>query len=242
MSAIPHVDGLTIGAALRHTAARHPYHEALVFQQQGLRLTYAEYDRMVDDVARALLSLDIRKGDHVAVWATNWPEWTLLFMAASRIGAVLVTVNPAYRLHELAYALRQSDAKAFFLIDGFENSDYIAMTSEVVRELADSTPGCLESEDLPELRWVVSMKDDAPDGMLSWPEFLERGRPVPFERLLVREESLGAFDPISLQYTSETTGCPKGVMLSHRSLLLNAWAVGHAQRLTAEDRVCVPVP
>lgn len=242
MSAIPPVDGLTIGAALRHTAASHPYREALVFSQQGLRATYAEYDRMVDDVARSLLSLDIQRGDHVAVWATNWPEWTLLFMAASRIGAVLVTVNPAYRLHELAYALRQSDTKVLFLLDRFKNSDYFAMTAEVVEELTDSTPGLLESRALPKLRWVVSMKDDAPEGMLSWSEFLARGRSVSFKRLREREESLDPLDAVNLQYTSGTTGFPKGVVLSHRSLLLNAWSVGHSQRLTEEDRVCVPVP
>lgn len=242
MSAIPAVDGLTIGAALRHTAARHPYREALVFPRQDFRVTYAEYDRLVDDVARGLLSLDIQKGDHVAVWGTNWPEWTLLLMAASRIGAVLVTVNPAYRLHELAYALRQSDTKALFLIDRFKKSDYFGMVAEVVEGLADSTPGELACEDFPELRWVVSMKEDAPEGMLSWPEFVLRGKSVHFQRLLFREEDLSAWDPINLQYTSGTTGFPKGVVLSHRSLLRNAWAVGHAQRLTEEDRVCVPVP
>ena len=108
MNAIPSVDGLTIGAALRRAAKRQPDREALVFSQAGFRATYAEYDARVDEVARSLLALNIRRGDHIAVWATNWPEWTLLFMAASRIGAVLVTVNPAYRTHELAYALRMS--------------------------------------------------------------------------------------------------------------------------------------
>ncbi|MEJ2206189.1 MAG: AMP-binding protein, partial [Gemmatimonadota bacterium] len=229
MIAIPPVDGLTIGAALRSAAARHPNREALVFPQQGWRATYAEYDRQVDVVARALMALGIGRGDHIAVWATNWPEWVHLFMAASRIGAVLVTVNPAYRTHELAYALRQSDTKALFLIDRFKGSDYFGMIGEV-------------REELPDLRWVISMKDQAPAGMLSWPRFLDIGDTVHAEELRTREAELSPSDPINLQYTSGTTGFPKGVLLTHRSVLLNAWYVGTFQALTSEDRVCVPVP
>jgi fatty-acyl-CoA synthase len=229
MIAIPPVDGLTIGAALRRAAARHPNHEALVFRQGGFRATYAEYDRRVDEVARALMAMDIRRGDHVAVWATNWPEWALLFMAAARVGAVLVTVNPAYRTHELAYALRQSDTKALFLIDRFKSSDYQAMIAEVRDELS-------------ELRWVVSMKNTAPAGVLSWPDFVGLGESVSAEELEEREAELSPGDPINLQYTSGTTGFPKGVLLSHRSILLNAWYVGASQGLGPTDRVCVPVP
>jgi fatty-acyl-CoA synthase len=229
MIAIPPVDGLTIGAALRSAAARHPNREALVFPQQGWRATYAEYDRQVDVVARALMALGIGRGDHIAVWATNWPEWVHLFMAASRIGAVLVTVNPAYRTHELTYALRQSDTKALFLIDRFKDSDYFGMIGEV-------------REELPDLRWVISMKDHAPAGMLSWPRFLDIGDTVHEEELRTREAELSPSDPINLQYTSGTTGFPKGVLLTHRSVLLNAWYVGTFEALTAEDRVCVPVP
>jgi fatty-acyl-CoA synthase len=229
MIAIPPVDGLTIGAALRRAAAQNPNREALVFQQGGFRATYAEYDRQVDEVARALMAMDIRRGDHVAVWATNWPEWTLLFMAAARVGAVLVTVNPAYRTHELAYALRQSDTKALFLIDRFKSSDYQAMIAEARDELS-------------ELRWVVSMKDAAPAGVVSWPDFVGLGESVPAEELEEREAELSPGDPINLQYTSGTTGFPKGVLLSHRSVLLNAWYVGSSQGLAPTDRVCVPVP
>lgn len=242
MSAIPLLDGLTIGAALRCTAARYPHRDALVFPAQDFRATYAEYDARVDDVARSLLAMGIRKGDHVAVWATNWPEWVLLLMGASRIGAVLVTVNPAYRLHELAYALRQSDARALFLIDRFKSSDYFGMVSELLPQLSWSSPGNLASGEFPKLRWVVSMKEHGAEGMVPWPTFLAMGRTVPRERLLVREEELDPAEPINLQYTSGTTGFPKGVVLSHRSLLRNAWAVGHAQRLTQRDRVCIPVP
>ena len=229
MFAIPPVDGLTIGAALHRAAARRPDHEALVFSQTGFRATYAGYDALVNQVARSLLALKVGRGDHVAVWATNWPEWTLLFMAAARIGAVLVTVNPAYRTHELEYALRQSDTKALFLIDRFKSSDYFAMIGEVRGRL-------------PGLTSVVSMKDTAPPGATTWPDFLARGDGISSKALERREASLSPDDPINLQYTSGTTGFPKGVLLSHRSLLLNAWYVGAGQRLEAGDRVCVPVP
>jgi fatty-acyl-CoA synthase len=229
MTAIPPVDGLTIGAVLRLAAARRPGHEALVFPRAGFRATYAELDARVDSVARSLVALDVRRGDHVAVWATNWPEWTLAFLATARIGAVLVTVNPAYRTHELAYALNQSEAKVLFLLDRFKSSDYFAMITQVRGEV-------------PGLGTVVSMKDHAPDGALTWPAFLEAGSAVPQAEVARREALVEAPDPVNLQYTSGTTGFPKGVLLSHRSVLLNAWHVGAAQRLGPEDRVCVPVP
>lgn len=229
MTAIPPVDGLTIGAALRRAALSQPDREALVFSQAGFRATYAELDGRVDEIARSLLALAVQRGDHVAVWATNWPEWTLLFMAAARIGAVLVTVNPAYRTHELAYALRQSDTKVLFLIDRFKSSDYFGMITEV-------------RDDLPGLRFCVSMKPHATPGVLPWQDFLGMGRTVPRDELERRASLVRAEDPANLQYTSGTTGFPKGVLLSHRSILLNGWYVGESQHLTPEDRVCVPVP
>jgi fatty-acyl-CoA synthase len=242
MRAVPPVDGLTIGAALRASAVRHPTREALVFSQRELRLTYSEYDHRVDDVARSLLGMGIGKGDHVAVWATNWPEWILILMATARIGAVLVTVNPAYGTHELSYALKQSSAKALFLIDRFKNSDYFGQIVDVCPELAHAEPGELRVEALPELRWVVSMTDQAPVGVVPWSRFMELGDAVSMNAVFARELQLDAEDPINLQYTSGTTGFPKGVLLSHRNVLLNAWFVGEAQNLTAKDRVCLPVP
>jgi fatty-acyl-CoA synthase len=229
MIAIPPVDGLTIGAALKRAALSQPDREALVFSQAGFRATYAEYDVRVDEIARSLLALDVQRGDHVAVWATNWPEWTLLFMAAARVGAVLVTVNPAYRTHELAYALRQSNTKVLFLVDRFKSSDYFAMVGQV-------------RDDVPGLRFVVSMKAHAAPGILPWADFLGMGRTVGVDEVRRREAEVAPDDPANLQYTSGTTGFPKGVLLSHRSILLNGWYVGACQHLTPEDRVCVPVP
>lgn len=238
----PWVDGLTIGRMLRGTARRHPGQDALVFPQFDHRRTYRQLDDDVDDVARSLLALGIQKGEHVAVWATNWPQWVLLQFATARIGAVLVTINPAYRAHELAYVLQQSDCVALFLIDQFRGSDYFAMLNEAVPELALSQPGRLQSSGYPRLRHAVAFTDAPAAGMLGWSAFLAEGRGVALESLAEREQSLQPGDAINIQYTSGTTGFPKGAMLTHRNLLLNAFYVGDCQNLTELDRICIPVP
>src|SRR5260370_2101548 len=151
------VDGITIGHMLRETARRHPARPALVFPQFQCRQTYAQFDRDVDAAAKALIGLGINKGEHVALWSTNWPQWVLLQFATARVGAVLVTVNPAYRSHELAYVLKQSDAVALFLIDKFRSSDYLAMVHEAVPELAGDLAGWLASRDYPRLPNLVPL-------------------------------------------------------------------------------------
>ena len=238
----PWVDGLLIGQVLRRRAEQQPDSEALVFPQYGYRAGYAEYDRQVDAAARGLLGMGIERGDHVAIWATNRPEWVILSLATSRIGAVLVTVNPAYRTHELRYVLEQSDARALFLIDSFKASDYFSMLGECCPELSVSEPGRIASEALPKLDWVVSIGASPRDGMIDWAGMLERGESIDAAALSETERQLEPNQPINLQYTSGTTGFPKGVLLSHRNLLLNAYYVGFFQKLTEQDRVCVPVP
>jgi fatty-acyl-CoA synthase len=245
-SCTPWVDGLTIGAVLRETAARHADRDALVFPQFALRQTWREFDAEVDRTARALIALGIEKGEHVALWATNWPQWVALQFATARIGAVLVTVNPAYRAHELAYVLKQSDAVALFLIDRFKSSDYFAMVSEAVPELApvggaDRRPRILAAE-YPRLRHVVALTDTAPPGIEGWSAFLQRARDVPPQALAAREASLAASEAINIQYTSGTTGFPKGATLTHRNILLNAYYIGDCQRITADDRIAISVP
>lgn len=238
----PWVHGMSIGEVLREQARRRPDGEALVFRDRGFRATYARYDELVDEVALGLLSLGIRPGHHVAVWATNCPEWTLLQMATARLGAVLVTVNPAYRVRELRYTLKQADVRVLFLIDRFKDSDYFRMVAEACPELGRRDEGEPISTLFPELRWIVSLVDRIAPGMLAWTEMLER--PGDEERALLAtvERGLDPEAPINLQYTSGTTGLPKGALLSHRNLLLNAYYVGACQRFTPEDRVCVPVP
>jgi len=259
-SSAPWVDGLTIGESLRQTAARHPDHDALVFpglngegeplpadaspeeRRACFRLSYRQLDEAVDQVARALMAIGIEKGSHVACWATNWPRWILLQYATARIGAVMVMINPAYRTSELAYVLKQSDSRALFLVDAFRTSNYFGMLAEAVPELAGSSPGALRAAEFPELRHVVSMKNTQAAGMWPWANFLRKGESVSQEELARRERSLKATDPINIQYTSGTTGFPKGAMLTHRNLLLNAYYVGDCQHITPDDRICVPVP
>lgn len=238
----PWVDGLTIGEVLREMSRRQPEAEALVFPAAGFRATFEEYDRRVDAAARGLLAMGIERGDHVAAWATNWPQWTILQLAAARIGAVLCTINPAYRSPELAYVLEQADIVALFLISRFKTSDYFGMLRQVVPELSHSEPGELTCERFPKLRWVVSFQELDEPGMISWGRMKAMGWTVPLQKVEGRQAELSPEDPINLQYTSGTTGFPKGALLSHRNLLLNAYYLGRGLRFGSEDRTCVPVP
>ncbi len=236
------VEGKTIGEVLRATAARQPDRPAMFFPDRNFAASYAEFDRTVSDAARALMACGIAKGDHVAIWSTNRPEWVITQFAAARIGAVLVNINPAYRAAELDYVLRQSDTKLLVTIDRFKSSDYVAMIAEVCPELAGSVPGALASASFPRLRGVAYLGDAPPPGMLAWRELLERGRSLGDAELEARAGALAPGEPINMQYTSGTTGFPKGAMLTHRNLLLNAYYTGECQRLTADDGVCIPVP
>jgi fatty-acyl-CoA synthase len=255
----PWVDGLTIGETLRRTAATQPDRDAFAFprldsherplavsmntERQGcLRLSYRQFDLAVDRVAKALLGLGIQKGEHIAVWATNWPKWILLQFATARIGAVMVLINPAYRTSELSYVLKQSDAVALFLVDVFRGSDYFAMVNQAVPELSGSRPGELRASEFPRLRHIVSMKPTQAPGMWPWDRFHQLGDSVADADLSDRESQLTASDPINVQYTSGTTGFPKGAMLAHRNLLLNAFYVGTCQKFSPSDRICIPVP
>lgn len=242
VSAIPWVEGRTIGQVLARTAAMFPENDALVFPKLGLRRTYAEFSRDVDRAARGLLALGIERGQHVALWATNVPQWPILQFATARIGAVLVTINPAYRAFELEYVLRQSDAVALFLVDRFKSSDYFAMLAECCPELAAAAPGDLASSRFPKLQSVVALHGATPAGALAWEEMLARGDGLGASALERAAEACRPEDPINIQYTSGTTGFPKAATLSHRNLLYNAFYVGECQRLTARDRVCIPVP
>ena len=238
----PWVDGLLIGQVLDETAGRDPDHEAVVFPQLDWRLSFGQLRDRVSDVARGLIALGIERGQHVGVWATNVPEWILLQLATARIGAVLVTINPAYRPFELEYVLKQSDAVALFLADRFKSSDYFAMLQQVCPQLAEATGGKLQSEKFPLLHSVVALKGQPPAGVVAWNEFLEQGKAVDDERLAAAGRGQSATDAINIQYTSGTTGFPKAAMLTHRNLLMNAFYVGASQCMGPEDRICIPVP
>jgi fatty-acyl-CoA synthase len=213
----------TIGANLRATARSHPQREALVSCAQDLRQTYAELDAAVDDVTRALLAAGIGKGDRVGLWSPNCAEWTHLQFATARAGAILINLNPAYRTHELAYALKQSGSRLLVSARSFKSSDYVAMVDEV-------------RHGVPNLERVVWIGD------ASWEEFVAGGAGVSDEQLAVREAELHPADPINIQYTSGTTGAPKGATLSHRNILNNGFMVGEGCGFSETDRVCIPVP
>ncbi len=238
----PWVDGLTLPQVLAQTARLHDAHDALVFPAIGLRMSYREFAAEVDLIARGLLALGIQPGQHVAIWATNVPEWVILQFATARMGAVLVNVNPAYRPFELKYVLDQSDAVALFLVGKFKSSDYFAMLAEICPELATTEPGQPASPHYPKLRWVVALEPVAPAGGITWSDLRRRAESVPAARLEELSQSFHADQPINIQYTSGTTGFPKAAMLSHRNLLLNAFYVGQCQRFTDADRICIPVP
>ena len=238
----PWVNGLTIGQVLRETAKTYPSQDAVVFCDSGFRLSWSAFDAEVDRVARSLLALGLRRGDHFGVWATNVPEWVTLQFATARIGVVLVTINPSYRTNELAHAVRQSELCGLALIDKFKSTDYFASLQEAIPELVNHAPGTLKSSQFPKLKWVIALRGEPPEGTVPWRDFLNRSESVSCERLEAAERELHCSDPINIQYTSGTTGLPKGAMLSHRNILLNAYYAGVSQRFTNQDRLCVPVP
>jgi fatty-acyl-CoA synthase len=234
--------GMTIGERLDQVAAHHPSTEALVSVHQNIRWTYRQFLERTEQVAASLLSLGVEKGDRVGIWAMNHAEWVLVQFATAKIGAMMVNINPAYRTYELDYALRQAEVQTLILQDRFKTSDYVSMFYEACPEATDAPPGEIASERFPFLRTAVFLGDDAQPGMFTWQEFLEQGREIGEDDLRAREETLDFDDPINIQYTSGTTGFPKGVVLTHHSILNNGYIIGEGMGFTENDRLCIPVP
>jgi fatty-acyl-CoA synthase len=232
----------TLGAVLRETARAQPDRDFLLYSDRRLRFTYAEFDRRVDELARGLLAIGLEKGDHVGIWATNVPDWNTVLFACARLGIVFVTVNTGYKLHELEYVLKQSDMKCLCVIDGWRDSDYVSMVYELVPELKTAPRGHLRSEKFPFLKNVVYVGQQKHRGMYSFNEILLLGQNTDTSRLAEIESSLDTNDIVNMQYTSGTTGFPKGVMLTHRNILNNGKGIGDNMRFTEQDIVCLPVP
>ncbi len=232
---------ITIGDAFRGTAERFPEQLALVVRHQGIRWTWAEYAREVDRLAAGLLTLGIVPGDRVGIWSPNRVEWCLTQFATARIGAIMVCVNPAYRLYELEYALNRVECKALITAPRFKSSDYLGMLQTLAPELARCAPGHLDSHALAHLKIVIRMGEERTAGMFNFDALCDVG-PGDIAQIDHVAAGLRASDPINIQFTSGTTGNPKGATLTHRNILNNGMILGDCMRLTETDRLCVPVP
>ena len=232
----------TIGQAFDRTVARYPDNEALVVRHQALRYTWRQLAEAVDLHARALLALGLKTGDRLGVWAPNCAQWCISQFASAKIGVILVNINPAYRSSELEYVLKQSGCQWLVCAGAFKTSDYHSMVQSLAPELAQQSIGQLHCERLPDLRGVISLDLQPPSGFLPWSQLADLGMAVSPEALAEREASLHVEQPVNIQYTSGTTGFPKGATLSHRNILNNGYMVGESLGLSANDRLVIPVP
>ncbi|KVT88781.1 AMP-binding protein [Burkholderia territorii] len=233
----------TISRFLLDTAARFPERPAVVFREQGIRWDWRTFAHEIDVLAAGLTALGIVKGDCVGIWSPNRSEWLLTQFATARIGAILVNINPAYRLAELEYALNKVGCKAVIAAERFKTSAYVEMLQTIAPELANATPGDLHAARVPSLRTVVSMGEVAPAGMFRFADVMARGRDtLDVARLDAIGATLAASDPINIQFTSGTTGSPKGATLTHRNVVNNARSIAMAMRFSEQDSLCIPVP
>lgn len=232
---------VTVGEMLEETAKRFPTHQAVKYIEKDFDKTYYEFNAYVDKIAKGLMGMGITKGDHVAVWATNYPQWLVLLFATAKIGVVLVTVNTNYKAHELEFLLKQSDSKALFICDGLKDIDCEKIIYQVCPELKICEKGKLDSKTLPYLKSIISFDNYYP-GMYHWDEIEHFGILVSEKQYTEIRSSLSPDDVINMQYTSGTTGVPKGVMLTHKNIVNNGLSIGDCMRFTEDDRLCIPVP
>jgi fatty-acyl-CoA synthase len=233
---------ITLGQMLAETVEQWPNRDAVVYVDRGLRLTWRQFSDLVDEVAQGLMALGVGHGEKVAVWANNVPYWVVLQFATARIGAVLLTVNTHYRRAELEYLLRQSECENFFLMDGFRDIDYVATLYDLVPELKTQERGRLKSEKFPHLKRALFLGAEKHRGMYTLPEVQALAVMTSPEDFEARQAALTPFDVVNMQYTSGTTGFPKGVQLTHYNIGNNGFWIGENQGLTELDRLCLTVP
>ena len=234
--------GMTIGDMFDQVAEKYAEKEALIVRHQKIRYTYKDLKDVVDRCARSFIALGIEKGDRVGICSPNNAEWTIAQFATAKIGAILVNLNPSYRVHELQYALKQSGCCALVSATRFKTSDYSAMINEICPELKSSKPGQLSSEQLPDLRTVIHLGRESIAGMYAWDELMAMADLITVQALADRQGRLQFDDPINIQYTSGTTGYPKGATLTHHNILNNGYFVTEIMKFTDADRLVIPVP
>jgi fatty-acyl-CoA synthase len=232
----------TFGQFLEQWATLTPDKDFIVYPDRGLRFTYATFNERVDNLAKSFITIGVKKGDKIGIFANNVPDWLTYFFASTKIGAVLVTVNTNYRTHELEYLIKNSDLHTLCLVNGFRDSDYIQMIYELVPELKEHQRGYLKSERFPELKNVVFMGPEKHRGMFNTPELILLGKQLDDHLLQEAATSISCHDVVNMQYTSGTTGFPKGVMLTHHNILNNGNATATCMNFSAEEKLCVCVP
>lgn len=233
---------ITLGNLLNELAEQHPTREAIKFVDRDFKRTWKELNEEAEKLARGFMAMGITKGDHVAIWATNVPEWMLTLFATAKIGAVLVTVNTSYKVFELEYLLRQSDTKCLVMIDGFKGTSYVDIVNELCPELKNSKPGELNHPMLPYLKSIVFAGDDTPAGMFNFKDLYTLSEKTPVEDFEAIAKTIDCHDVVNMQYTSGTTGFPKGVMLTHYNIINNGKSIGDCMKFTKDDRLCIVVP
>lgn len=233
---------LTLGQILDRAVNAHPNNEAIIYVDRDYRQTYIEFAESVDRMAKGLMALGVKKGEKVAVWATNIPYWVTLQFATAKIGAILLTVNTNYKTAELSYLLKQSECENIFIINGYQDTDYVQTIYELVPELKTSQRGFLQSCKFPDLKRVFFLGHEKHRGMYSIPEVEAMAAMMSDAAYQKRQADLDPDDVVNMQYTSGTTGFPKGVMLTHNSIGNNGFWIGENQNFTHKDRLCLPVP
>lgn len=232
----------TLGQMLEKWAKEEPNNDFMVYPDRGLRLTYAEFNDRVNQMAKGFMEIGVTKGSHVGIWANNVPDWLTIMFATAKIGAVLVTVNTNYKLAELEYIIKNADLHTLCIIDGYRDSDYVSMVFELVPELKNCQRGHLKSARFPELKNVVFVGPQKHRGMYNTPELMALGSQVDDKVLDDAAKTFDCHDVVNMQYTSGTTGFPKGVMLTHHNILNNGNQVGNNMHYTCKDRLLVCVP
>lgn len=232
----------TVGEYLEYWAEQRPDKEYLVYSDRNFRLTWSEFNKRVDDMAAGFLAVGVAKGDHIGIWATNVPDWLTIFYASAKIGAVLVTVNTSYKLHEAEYLLDNADIHTLCITEGVFDGSYIDMVYQMLPELRETPRGCLHSKRFPTIRNVVYIGQEKYRGMYNTAELLLLGKNTGYDKLNSIKATIGCHDVVNMQYTSGTTGFPKGVMLTHHNIVNNGKFTGEGMQFSENDKLCCCVP